>query len=89
MRRGLALRPDFGEGHANLGLMLHALGRQSEAIACMRAATALEPNLAWVHANLGSMLYGARNFEDALQTMWQHWVASSCRRRWSTRSARS
>ncbi len=52
----LRLRPDYAEGHANLGVALEHLGQLAEAEAAHREAIRLRPGFAEAHCNLGNVL---------------------------------
>jgi len=45
-RQSLSLKPDFALAHANLGLLLQALGRVAESSTFMDEAIKLDPTLA-------------------------------------------
>ncbi|HLG73556.1 MAG TPA: tetratricopeptide repeat protein, partial [Chloroflexota bacterium] len=66
------LQPDFPEAHNNLGLSLHALGRDGEAMASYQAALRLRPDFAEAHDNAGVSLQALQRFEEAVS---QHLLA--------------
>ena len=55
-RRVVAARPEYAEGHSNLGVALAALGRGDEAAAHYWRALTLKPQLVEVYRNLGRLL---------------------------------
>jgi len=64
-RRALALAPDSMPAFANRGVLLRALGRREEAVACYRRALRLDPGN-WVHPyNLGNALAELNRLEEA------------------------
>ena len=56
LEKAIALVPRAALWHTQLGVVLRALGRLSEAIAAHRRAIALDPALAAAHNNLGNAL---------------------------------
>ncbi len=55
-RQALSLRPDYGEAHNNMGLVLAQNGDDQKATAEFREAVRIRPDYADAHANLGSVL---------------------------------
>jgi tetratricopeptide (TPR) repeat protein len=53
--------------HANLGLVLKALGRLEEAAASYRRALQLHPDMPATHFNLGNLLLGQARYQEAAQ----------------------
>jgi tetratricopeptide (TPR) repeat protein len=64
--RAVALEPDNGEFHYNLGVALQTLGRADEAAASYRQALRLQPHRAEAHNNLGHALLQQGRLADAL-----------------------
>ena len=52
LRRALTLASDFADALNHLGMVLGAVGRNLEALACYRRAHVLEPENAIIHSNL-------------------------------------
>lgn len=65
-RRGLQLRPDSADAHIALGLALHGLACNDEAVACLRRATALAPESYEAAYNLGAVLAHQRRPSEAI-----------------------
>jgi predicted O-linked N-acetylglucosamine transferase (SPINDLY family) len=66
LARAVALKPDVAEAHNDLGVVLGARGRFSEAAAAFERATALRPDYAEAHANLGGALRRLGRTEEAV-----------------------
>jgi Flp pilus assembly protein TadD len=66
MQQAVQLRPDFAEGHNNLGHALRTVGRKEEALASIRTAIELRPDYAGAQANLGVSLEQQGKFQDAV-----------------------
>ena len=67
-RSALRIKPDFAEGHTNLGLALAMNGELSEAVAETETAVRLQPDDAKAHYNLGNVLFKAPNrMPDAIR----------------------
>jgi Flp pilus assembly protein TadD len=66
-RAALAVRPETGAAHNNLGCALERLGRPDEAIRAYRRALALDPKDAAPHNNLGTTLADQGRLEDAIR----------------------
>ena len=66
LERLLAIRPGFGEGWSDLGVMLKQLGRADEAMAAYRRAIAVQPGLAGAHVNLGVALQELGRLDEAV-----------------------
>lgn len=66
-RKGLALRPDIAEAHANLGKCLSELKRHDQAIPCFARAIGLKPDYADAHYSLGIVLTAVGRKADAVQ----------------------
>jgi tetratricopeptide (TPR) repeat protein len=64
-RKALALRPDFGQAHANLGAALSAAGQFDEAITEDKRAIELVPDKTSVRMNLGLAYYKKGDCENA------------------------
>jgi tetratricopeptide (TPR) repeat protein len=65
LRTMLRLRPDFAEGHNNLGSLLLAQGKPEEAEANFRQAVRLRPDYAEAHYNLGLGLQAEGKLAEA------------------------
>ena len=65
-RQILAARPDFAQGHNNLGNLLALQNQMAEAASHFERAIALDPNHALAHYNLGKVLLHLGQFEQAL-----------------------
>src|SRR6185295_13641139 len=65
-KRALKERPDYVEGHYNLGKALRKLERFPEAETAYRRALQLAPERLDVANNLGALYCGMRRFDDAL-----------------------
>ncbi len=61
----MKLKPDFAEGHSNLGNALQQAGKLDDAIASWRRALAIRPQLAETQSNLGMGLLEQCNLEEA------------------------
>lgn len=69
-RDAIALEPELGEAHANLGWLAEAAGRLDEADACYRRALALRPQQATIHLNHAALLARLKRFDEALAACW-------------------
>lgn len=74
-REAIRIRPDFADGHNNLGFALQTMGQEVEAERHFRAAIEYSPGLAVARINLGALLLSqgkveeaAQQFESALQS---------------------
>jgi Tfp pilus assembly protein PilF len=65
-REAVAIEPDLGEAHANLGWLAEAAGRLDEAEACYRRALALRPSQPTIHLNHAALLARLKRFDEAL-----------------------
>ena len=65
LRQAIALRPDFAEAHANLGLLLDQCGRKAEAEGHYRRALELHPGDGQTQLNYAAMLAGQKRFDEA------------------------
>jgi serine/threonine protein kinase/tetratricopeptide (TPR) repeat protein len=65
-RVAVALRPDSGIAHTNLGFALNTKGDLNGAIAEYRKAIEIDPKFAGAHANLGSALQGKGDLDGAI-----------------------
>lgn len=65
-RLAIHIRPDFADGHTNLGAALIAEGTFDDAIAHCRRALSIEPANGAAHANLGAALAAKRSFTEAI-----------------------
>jgi hypothetical protein len=67
IRHAVTLRPDYADGHANVGKALLSMGRKEEAQACFENAVTLQPGAAARHwANHGSALLDQGWHDDAV-----------------------
>jgi len=66
MKRGLALDPDYAQGHNRYRNLLHATGRHDLAVAEARRAVALDPLNGLFNATLGTSLVMVGSAQDAL-----------------------
>lgn len=64
--KALRVKPDFAQGHLDLGNLHARAGRYKEAGASFRAALRLDPALLDAHHNLGNTLQELGQHEDAL-----------------------
>lgn len=64
-RRVIALRPDHGQAHLNLGNVLYLQGKFEEAVKEYQSVLRINPNDAAVHNNLGNLLYSLNQIEEA------------------------
>lgn len=64
--RAIALKGNVAAYHSNLGTIVQALGRLSDAGVCYRRALELDPELAEVHLNLGLLEQLAGHLEEAV-----------------------
>ncbi len=65
-QRVVELKPDYPDGHNNLGAALETLDRKPEASAAYRRAIALNPDYVEAHRNLGAVLKDLGEIEPAL-----------------------
>ena len=65
--RALALRPDYGSAHNNLGIVLARNGRTDDAIKHYLAALRIKPDFVQAHYNLGKAFYRKGNLDMALE----------------------
>jgi len=65
-RAALAIRPDYPEAQANLGVVLARLGKYDEAITAYESALKLAPHLTPILLNLGIAHYRAGKFDQAI-----------------------
>ncbi len=66
--RAVALKPEFAEAHNDLGVVLGAQGRFSEAIVCFEHAANLKPNYAEARLNLANALQTLGRLDQAAAT---------------------
>src|SRR5205807_2577192 len=68
-RKGIALRPDFAQGHFQLGTALYHKGKdfREEAIAAFRKVIDLDANFAPAHYNLGICYHKKGNLDEAIK----------------------
>jgi predicted O-linked N-acetylglucosamine transferase (SPINDLY family) len=66
IRRAIAIDPKAAEFHANLGLILSALGRYEPAAACYREALSLTPDSADLQFHLATALSHLNRFQEAV-----------------------
>ena len=64
-RRVLSLKPDYADGHNNLGYLFQKLKRYDEAEACYRQALSLKPDYIEAHNNLGILFLELKRHEEA------------------------
>jgi len=64
-RRVLSLKPDYADGHNNLGYLFQKLKRHDEAEACYRQALSLKPDYIEAHNNLGILFLELKRHEEA------------------------
>jgi len=64
--KAVTIKPDYDEGHFNLGIALKAQGKTDQAIASYRRAVAINPDNADAHYNLGNALKDQEQFEAAM-----------------------
>ena len=64
-REVLLLAPDFAVAHMNLGMLLLAIGEQSDGLASLREAAELAPNDVAARYNLGFVLMGQQELVEA------------------------
>lgn len=69
-REAVAIEPELGEAHANLGWLAEAAGRLDEADACYRRARALRPAQPLIHLNHAVLLARLKRFDEALAACW-------------------
>src|SRR5262245_27589821 len=65
-RAALAIKPDYLEAQANLGVVLARLGRYDEAVAAYESALKLAPQAPSILLNLGIAHYRAGKFDQAI-----------------------
>src|SRR5260370_37272381 len=66
--RAVALKPEFPEAHNDLGVVLGAQGKLSEAIACFEHAARLNPNYAQARPNLANALLALGRLDQRAAT---------------------
>ncbi len=64
-REAVRISPDFAEGYANLGFLLHKRGVSVEAEACYRRSISLNAGYSETHLNLGSLLAKQKRYVEA------------------------
>ena len=69
LRRAVALEPANAEYQSHLGLMLAALDRNEEAVACFRRANELAPQYADAYVNLGTALVKLGRIDEAMASL--------------------
>ena len=70
-RQALALEPDYAEACYRLSVVLTALGRYDEALACCRRTLELSPALPEASYNLGNVLYHLARHDEAAESYWR------------------
>ena len=70
-RKALAIQPDYGEAHNNLGSALHQKGQVEEAIVHFKEALAINPGDAGAHCNLGNTLLQNGQVDEAITNFQQ------------------
>lgn len=73
-QRAIAINPNIGEAHYNLGIILWKQGRPGEAISSFQSAIAADPNDAYSYYNLANMLQGQGRMDEAI-ALYQRVVA--------------
>jgi protein O-GlcNAc transferase len=63
--RAVALKPEFAEAHNDLGVVLGAQGKLTEAMACFELAVRLKPAYAEARLNLGNALRTLGKLDEA------------------------
>ena len=71
LQEGLRLDPNFAEGWVVFGELLHAAGRQTEALKAYRRGAALDPTMAGVFHNLGNVAM-ALGWTDSAVVHYEH-----------------
>jgi predicted O-linked N-acetylglucosamine transferase (SPINDLY family) len=66
LKRALLLDPQSAPAHLALGIVLAALQRPEEALACFDQLIALKPDFADAHFNRGNVLLAIRRFTEAV-----------------------
>jgi predicted O-linked N-acetylglucosamine transferase (SPINDLY family) len=66
LRRALLADPRSAEARCDLGIVLGALQRPDEALACFDDLIAMKPDFAEAHFHRGNLLLGLRRFTEAL-----------------------
>ncbi len=64
-RKAIEFKPDYANGHYNLGNTLNNLGKLEEAELLQRKAIELKPGFAKAYSNLGTVLRGLGKLEEA------------------------
>jgi Flp pilus assembly protein TadD len=75
-RWSLALKPDFGPAHNNLGNSLRLLDRPAEALTCCERAVELDPGNIDARHNRGNVLKELGRFDEALAAYDQEALAA-------------
>lgn len=68
LSKQLELQPNNAIAHNNLGMALHALGRDEEAYQHCDKALKIQPELAEAYNNIGNIHKGRNNLKDALES---------------------
>jgi Flp pilus assembly protein TadD len=68
-RTAVAFRPDYGEAHVNLGVVLEEFGDLQEALSTCRRAIQLKPNDPSAYNNLGIALLASGEREQAARAL--------------------
>jgi tetratricopeptide (TPR) repeat protein len=68
-RRALTAKPNYADAHANLGIVLAAVGRREAAITSFRRALAIDPDCANAHTSLGHALIAMGDWPGALAAL--------------------
>ena len=66
-RKAIALCPDHGPAHNNLGVVLMARNQAAEAVEAYRRAAALAPDSAEFRYNMGNALRKSGDFDAAIR----------------------
>jgi predicted O-linked N-acetylglucosamine transferase (SPINDLY family) len=65
-RRAIALQPNHGQAHLNLGNVLYLQGDLDAAVKEYQNVLQIDPNDSAVHNNLGNLLYNLGNIDEAM-----------------------
>jgi type IV pilus biogenesis/stability protein PilW len=65
--QAVQLNPSMAEAHHALALVLHALGREDDALEHYETALRLRPGFSEVHNNYGTLLMAVGRYEEAIE----------------------